>query len=140
MTPLLKLSMINDMCELPRLIDEAVAFLESLNLSMQLVYKTNLILEELLTNVLKYGFPDAEQHEIHVSLKVEKDGVVLTCVDCGIPFDPLSAPPPDEREPLIERAPGGLGIHLVRKTANSMTYLRDEDKNVVKIWLERGGA
>ncbi|MEI8292592.1 MAG: ATP-binding protein [bacterium] len=55
-----------------------------------------------------------------VSLDAGK--LILRATDDGIPFDPMSAPEPSTRHPVADRSPGGLGILLLRKMADHMSY------------------
>ena len=63
----INLSMLNNIKDLTVLIDEAGAFLESQSLQGTTVYRANLVLEEVLTNIVKYAFEDSSVHEISVS-------------------------------------------------------------------------
>ena len=55
----------------------------------------------------------------------------LTFTDSGVPYNPLEADPPVLSKPLAERAAGGLGIFLVKKLMDTVTYRRDGDQNVL---------
>jgi anti-sigma regulatory factor (Ser/Thr protein kinase) len=55
-------------------------------------------------------------------------------VDDGIPFNPLGVETPDTDLPLEEREIGGLGIHLVRRMMDKVSYRRRIDKNVITVY------
>lgn len=122
----------NSLKELAALIDKASAFLESQSLPGPAYYKASLVLEEVLTNIVKYGFEDALEHEISVLLAVDDADLVIRFVDDGREFDPLAVPPPAMKESLEESSEGGLGVYLVRKSVNSIEYYRDQSKNVLE--------
>src|SRR5690349_2616546 len=82
----------------------------------------NLALEEFVTNSIKYGYNDAEEHSIDVNIRLSEAELVLTLIDDGRPFNPLEAPEPQLDLPVEERPIGGLGIYMVRKMSDRMTY------------------
>src|SRR5262249_28810174 len=92
-------------------------------------YFANLTIEELVTNCIKYGYDDAEEHIIEVELKLSAGELVVTVTDDGHPFNPLELPEPDTNLPMEERLSGGLGIHLLRKMSDRMDYARADGKN-----------
>jgi anti-sigma regulatory factor (Ser/Thr protein kinase) len=95
------------------------------------VHDLNLALEEILTNIISYGYTDSGEHEITVQLSVEPGEMRVEVEDDGQPFNPLEAPEADTTKPLEERAVGGLGVHLVRKLMDGLEYQRHEGKNLL---------
>ena len=134
----INLLMRNNLKELAALIDNASAFLESQSLPGPAFYKANLVMEEVLTNIVKYAFEDASEHEIGVLLAVSDTDLMIRIVDDGREFDPLAVAPPEMRESLEESSEGGLGVYLVRKTVNSIEYYRDQSKNVLETRISLG--
>ncbi len=99
-----------------------------------LIPTLNMALDDLLNNVVQYAFPnDPTEHHIHVEGDVQDGYVILTITDDGIPFNPLSAAPPDLSLLLHEREIGGLGIHLVRSMFDEVTYHRNVGCNVLTV-------
>ena len=131
----LSVSVVNDMKELTHAIQVVNVFLEPRALPSKLVYAVNLILEEILMNIIKYGYDDEESHEIEVQIEVEKEEIALTVVDDGREFNPLTVPPPNRSKSAMDRIEEGLGLQFVRHMRNAMEYRREEDKYVLKIWL-----
>jgi anti-sigma regulatory factor (Ser/Thr protein kinase) len=127
----INLLMRNNLKELAALIDKASAFLESQSLPGPAFYKANLVMEEVLTNIVKYAFDDVSEHEISVLLAVTDADLMIRFVDDGRNFDPLAVPPPAMKESLEESSEGGLGVYLVRKSVNSIEYSRDQSKNIL---------
>jgi len=90
-------------------------------------------LDELLTNTSVHGFPGREGGEVTVEAKLGTDRVSVTLTDDGRPFDPfgVGVAAPDTALPVEERRIGGLGIHLVRRMMDEVSYHRRADRNVV---------
>ncbi len=96
---------------------------------LDLVFKVNLALEEIVINVMNYGHDDG-LHEIEISLIADENALTIEIVDDGRPFDPLhDAPKPNVTGELEDRDIGGLGIHLVREIMDDVRYRREEGKN-----------
>jgi anti-sigma regulatory factor (Ser/Thr protein kinase) len=131
----LAISFANDMQELTHLLQVVNVFLEPRALSSKLVYAVNLILEEILMNIIKYGYDDEDSHEIEVQIGVEKEEVALTVIDDGKEFNPLTIPGPARSKSAMDRLEEGLGLQFVRHMRNAMEYRREEDKNILTIWI-----
>ena len=100
---------------------------------LDLVFKVNLALEEVVINVMNYGHDDG-LHEIEISLFSDENALTIEIVDDGRPFDPLhDAPKPNVTGELEDRSIGGLGIHLVRKIMDDVRYRREQGKNHLTI-------
>jgi len=95
----------------------------------------NVALDELLSNIVAYGFVGRERGggEITVAVELQADRVSVTLTDDGRPFDPFTAASaaPDPALPVEERPVGGLGIQLVRRMMDEVGYERRADRNVV---------
>src|SRR5574341_217982 len=89
------------------------------------------VLDELLSNTLTYGFAGREGGEVTVEAVLRADRVCLTLIDDGRPVDPFGRAAPDTALPVEERRVGGLGIHLVRHMMDEVSYQRRADRNVV---------
>ena len=131
----LSVSFANDMKELTHLLQVVNVFLEPRELQSKLIYAVNLILEEILMNIIKYGYDDEESHAIEVQIEVEQEEVALTVIDDGKEFNPLTIPRPDRSKSAMDRLEEGLGLQFVRHMRNAMEYRREEDKNILKIWI-----
>jgi serine/threonine-protein kinase RsbW len=102
-----------------------------------LVFKVNLILEELSLNIINYGHTGG-LHEIDITLTSTEDALKIDIVDDGMPFDPISdAPTPDVNAPMEDRGIGGLGVHLVQAMTDEMHYRRVRDTNQVTLVIRR---
>lgn len=89
----------------------------------------NVALDEVLSNIIKYGYTDTKRHEITIRFIVSARDLTAEVEDDGQPFDPLSVPPPELHKPLAERKIGGLGIHFLRTLLTEVRYCRSGDRN-----------
>jgi len=92
-----------------------------------------LALEELFANVVMHGSAGGALQQVEVSLALTPEGVTMTIEDDGPGFDPLSLPPPDLTASLAERPVGGLGVFLVRKMMDTVSYARVAGRNQVRM-------
>lgn len=91
----------------------------------------HVVLDELLSNTIVYGFAGREGGEVTVEAVLRTDRVCITLTDDGRPFDPFGMAAPDTAVPVEQRRIGGLGIHLVRHMMDEVSYHRLADRNVV---------
>ena len=98
-----------------------------------LVFRVNLVLEELILNIMDYG---AEGGDPDISLSIESSGdsISIDLSDSGRPFDPLTeAPEPDLDASVSERRVGGLGVHLTKTLMDEVHYAREGERNRISI-------
>lgn len=129
----LEFNLTNQLSELGRLRAKVDGFAENLGLNAKQVFEMHLALEEIFTNIISHGFKDDAAHDIRFAIKKDRDALVIRVEDDGVPFNPVKAGKPDTRCPLEERKVGGLGVHLVRRFAQDMNYVRKKRKNVLTI-------
>ena len=100
-----------------------------------LVFKVNLVLEELGLNILSYGGAGEDRRpEMEIKLISEEDSLTIEVSDDGLPFNPLEdAKVPDVEALLDERSIGGLGVHLVRTMMDDLSYERADGRNLLKM-------
>ena len=96
-----------------------------------LVFKVNLVLEEVGLNILSYG---GEEHgpwpKFEIVIDSEDDALTIRVSDEGRPFDPLrEAPKPSIDSELEDRSIGGLGVHLVQAMMDDTSYEHRDGKN-----------
>ncbi|MGD8401345.1 MAG: ATP-binding protein [Bacillota bacterium] len=91
------------------------------------LYAVQLIIEELVTNIIKYGNGEM----IAITVAKETEGLKLTVTDNSAPFNPLEAEPPDLALAAEERHAGGLGLFLVGKMVKSLNYEHKDGCNVL---------
>ncbi len=106
-------------------------FAERDNWPPDLVFKLNLVLEELGVNIVNYS---GATGDIEISLASDSERVTVEITDDGRPFNPLiDQESPDVSAPLGDRPIGGLGIHLVRSMMDEMRYSREDGRNKLAI-------
>ena len=99
------------------------------------LFKIDLIIEELIVNIIKHGFKTVEKGAITVAMETADKTAVLKIRDNGIPFNPLQAEAPDVHLPLEKRAPGGLGIYMVKQMAKEIHYSHEAGENRTRLLL-----
>ncbi len=129
----IQLAVDNELLEISRLCAACTEFMEQRGFAPAGIYAANLVLEEMVTNIVKYGYDDLARHKIQALLRVDGELATIVLEDDGHAFNPLAAPAPDIGQPLAKRPIGGLGIHLVRRMADSMQYRRDNGRNILTI-------
>ncbi len=112
---------------------EVEKFAETLGLSPKLVYQLTLVLDELITNIISYGYDTPGCYTIDVQASCDDGILELRVVDDARPFNPITAQPPELDVPLEDRAKpvGGMGIHLVKSLMDSVDYQRKDGKNML---------
>ena len=121
----------NDLAELERLCQNCESIGESFGMSKKLIFEMNLALDELFTNIISYGFKDEKEHIIKIEIKAENNALLMRIEDDGIPFDPEIAEEPDLECRIEECKIGGLGIHLIKKLMDEISYERVNDMNII---------
>ncbi|MGH8647980.1 MAG: ATP-binding protein [Burkholderiales bacterium] len=99
------------------------------HLAPEVVGDMQIALDEVLTNIVDYGYTDAAEHEIRIRLRVLDNVIEATIDDDGIPFNPLESAAPDTRAPLPERRIGGVGLHFVKNLMSEVSYDRIGGRN-----------
>ena len=137
----LSLRIKNNLEEIARMSQEIAAWCQKLALPEEVEFQLDLVLDELVSNVIRHGLKDDNEHLIAVDLCLEGTELAVAIEDDGVPFNPLEAPAPDITRPIEERRIGGLGIHLVREIMDNLAYERREGKNylLLKKRLEEAG-
>ncbi len=121
----------NDLAELEKLNMVLEDFFEENGIALPIRFQVNLALDELITNIISYGYTDAFVHEIIIELNFNYNTLVITLSDDGVPFNPLDISEPTINKSVEEREIGGLGIHFVRKTMDILTYRRLDEHNIL---------
>jgi serine/threonine-protein kinase RsbW len=108
---------------------EVHAFLTGCGVSERAIFKVQLALEEAIRNLIEHSTGTA----IELRIDVEHDHVIILLDDDGQPFDPTSAPSFDPSKPLQERAPHGMGLHLLRRFTDEIRYERLDSGNRLRM-------
>ena len=123
----------NDIQQIPTLAE----WIDSLDIPSELNMPVNLALEEAVSNVMLYAYPNEKNGQVFVEFVKERDAqgeqLIFYISDSGIPFDPTKQKPADTTLSAEERAIGGLGIHLVRQLMDEVRYERTDAKNILTL-------
>ncbi len=136
----LSLVLRNRLSELKRMSEAVSAWCRGNNISSAVEFHVNLALDEIISNVIRYGWKDPDEHQFNVRLSLSNDEVTVEIEDDATPFNPLEVAVPDLERPLHERPVGGLGIHLVRQVMDGLEYQRLDGKNLLVMKKKIGCA
>ena len=108
--------------------------LERLGCPMKAQMQLDIALDEIFSNIAHYAYPPGEG-KATVQLAFDEAGrtVIMTFLDRGMPYDPMKKPDPDVSLSMDKRDIGGLGIFLVKKTMDGMSYRYEDGCNVLEI-------
>jgi len=85
------------------------------------IFEVQMAVDEACTNIIKYAY-SSKGGIIAISCELQGNDLVITMRDSGKPFDPDSVPPPDLEVDLYDRRVGGLGMYLMRKLMDDVSY------------------
>jgi serine/threonine-protein kinase RsbW len=128
----------NELTEVPLAAARVNEFCQARNVPERTAYRFNLALDEALTNIISYAFPDGGRHEIEVRIEYRDNTLAATVSDDGEAFDPLSQEKPDIHAALEDRKVGGLGVHLLRSLMDSAEYRRTDGRNHLMFRTQTG--
>ena len=125
----LHLAIKNQLSELEPLAMRVEEFVEDHGLPPKTAQEINLCLDEVVTNIVSYGYDDKNEHVIDVRIALDQGQLKIEIEDDARAFDPLQAADPDVTKPIEERSIGGLGVFFVRKLMTHTAYEREGGKN-----------
>lgn len=108
--------------------------LEALGCPMKAQMQIDIAIDELFGNIAHYAYnPDVGSATVQVEVTEQPLAVVITFIDGGIPYDPLKAADPDITLSAEDRQIGGLGIYMVKKSMDEISYEYKDGKNILSI-------
>ena len=108
--------------------------LEALDCPMKAQMQIDIAIDELFGNIAHYAYnPEIGQATVRVEVVKDPLSVVITFIDNGMPYDPLAKADPDTTLSAEERDIGGLGIYMVKKSMDDITYEYKDGQNILKI-------
>lgn len=127
------LTLKNDISELNNLREFSEVFGQENNISIDIINKFQLAFEELISNIIFYGYDDELPHEISVVFTLDGKSMAVLIVDDAKEFNPLEKEDPDISLSIDERKIGGLGIYLVKSLMDEVNYKRESGKNYLYV-------
>ncbi len=96
--------------------------------------QVDIAIDEIFGNIVRYAY-NPEHGSATVRVDVEEDplSVIVAFIDKGIPFDPLRSKEPDVTLQAKERPIGGLGLFIVKKTMDGISYDYKDGQNILTI-------
>ena len=117
---------------------QAHQFLTNNAVDEHAVAAVELVLEEAVTNTLRYGYaPEQTSRAIEIDLQIDMDEVQVLIVDDGRAFDPLDSGVVLLPDSLDDAQVGGLGLLMIRNTASRMSYERRDGHNRFALTIQR---
>lgn len=108
--------------------------LELLNCPLKAQMQIDIAIDELFGNIAHYAYnPEIGQATVRIEVTENPLSVVITFIDNGLPYDPLKNKDPDITLSAEERQIGGLGIYMVKKSMDDITYEYKDGQNILRI-------
>lgn len=108
--------------------------LEALDCPMKAQMQIDVAIDELFSNIAHYAYsPEVGNATVRVEVVEDPLSVIITFIDKGVPYDPLAKADPNVTLSAEEREIGGLGIFMVKKTMDEVTYEYKDGRNILTI-------
>jgi anti-sigma regulatory factor (Ser/Thr protein kinase) len=108
--------------------------LEQYDCPMKAQLQINIAIDELFGNIAHYAYdPNVGPATVKVEVNEDPMAVIITFIDSGVPYDPLAKADPDITLSADERDFGGLGIYMVKKSMDDISYEYKDGKNILRI-------
>lgn len=126
-----RLNIINEVKQLNRVTQFVDELGGELLLAPDMISKLNLVLEEAVSNIIFYAYPNEKDKNICIDAEYNSSAIIFTLTDYGIAFDPLKVPDADTNLSADKRNIGGLGIYLIKQIMDDVKYMRIDNKNIL---------
>ena len=108
--------------------------LEALDCPIKAQMQIAIAIDELFGNIAHYAYnPEIGKATVRVEVIEDPLAVTITFIDNGVPYDPLAKADPDTTLSAEERVIGGLGIYMVKKSMDEITYEYKDGQNILAI-------
>ena len=108
--------------------------LEALHCPVKAQTQIAIAIDELFGNIARYAYnPEVGAATVRVEVVEKPLAVTVTFIDGGRPYDPLAKEDPDVTLSAEERGIGGLGIYMVKKSMDGISYEYKNGQNILKI-------
>ena len=108
--------------------------LERIGCPAKAIAQIDIAIDELFSNIAFYAYsPEVGPATVRVDVEEDPVSVTITFMDRGVPFNPLKKADPDTSLSAEERKIGGLGIFMVKKSMDNISYEYKDGKNILRI-------
>lgn len=108
--------------------------LEQLECPMKTQMQVDMAIDEVFSNIAYYAYsPEIGSATVRFEITEDPPAAVITFIDNGVPYDPLAKADPDITLSIEERDIGGLGIYMVKKTMDDVSYEYKGGQNILRI-------
>ena len=108
--------------------------LEALDCPLKAQMQIDIAIDELFGNIAHYAYnPEVGKATVRVEVAEDPLAVIVTFIDNGVPYDPLAKADPNTALSAEEREIGGLGIYMVKKSMDGITYEYKDGQNILAI-------
>lgn len=119
-------------------VDDVIDFineeLEAHDVPMKVIMQLDIAIEEIFVNIAHYAYnPEIGEAAITVDVQDDPPCVEVCFIDRGKPYDPLSREDPDVTLGVEDREIGGLGIYMVKKSMDDVSYTYEDGQNMLTI-------
>lgn len=118
------------------LVKSATASALQYGLEGEHLFAVELVTEEAVVNVFKYAYPH-EDGRVRLRCLGEAERFIIEVSDWGLPFDVTAVPDPDITVPIEDRQVGGLGIYLIKRMTDHMSYTREDGRNILRLFISK---
>jgi anti-sigma regulatory factor (Ser/Thr protein kinase) len=125
-----EIRIVNEISEIARVADMVDAFGAQHELSNSVIVALNVSLDEIINNIISYGYDDSARHDITIRLKIGNGMVEAVVEDDSRPFDPLAIATPRPKSPTEV---GGVGLHFVKNLMDHLEYSRSDGMNRLRM-------
>lgn len=103
--------------------------------SMKTVMQINIAIDEIFSNIVKFAYPDSTGNAtVSIEFKENPNMIVMQFIDSGVPYNPLEREDPDVSLSADDREIGGLGIFVVKKSMDEVTYSYENNQNILTLF------
>jgi len=128
-----RLTLPNDIETIPQLNEFIDGFCEERGIDFDITMRLNLAIEEAVVNVMNYAYPEGTVGYVDIDVEADDNYVTFVISDTGKPFDPTQKDEANIALSVEERPIGGLGIHLVRRMMDEISYQYADHKNILTL-------
>jgi anti-sigma regulatory factor (Ser/Thr protein kinase) len=95
----------------------------------QSMFQLQVALDEIVSNVIKYAWPEGGAHDIEIRITARDEGIEVEIIDDGRMFDPREAPERNKPLPGQRPQPGGVGVQMTKQLVDRVDYARIGNRN-----------